>query len=276
MGHTNYKNFVSQVTPSVLSHVGIDTHAHLSLHYFGDDLNDVLTRAHESALCAILSICLNIEAYNDACMLYDVQDIEVYSAIAIHPCDVVRDIEGYKKQFSRLLKEDSRIKAIGETGLDYHWKDIPHEMQKASLLEHIALAKDYAKPLALHTRDAEQDVYDILCKENMTEHPVLWHCYGGSAELAQRIVDNGWYISFAGNITYPNAQMIREALHRVPTTQLLIETDCPYLAPQPVRGNRNEPSYLMYTAEVIAHELCVDVDTVWKWTSDNARRILDI
>lgn len=276
MERTNYKRFQSSVHPSELAPIGIDTHAHLSTHYFNNDIDSILIRAKQASLASVLSVCLNEQAYEDACRLYTSLSLDVYSAIAIHPCDVLKDTTSYKARFRTLLKEDNRIKAVGETGLDYHWKDIPYDIQKDSFLEHIALAKEYAKPLVLHTRDAEYDVYDILCKEAMAGQPVIWHCYSGDAELACRIVDKGWYISFAGNITYPNAQNIREAFRCVPSTHILIETDCPYLAPQAVRGSRNEPAYLMYIAEVLAHECDVDVNTVWTWTSNNARAVLSL
>lgn len=276
MQATNYKRFVSTVHSAMLPPIGVDTHAHISCHYFGHAIPDVLYRAEQNCVRTILSICLTSEAYHDASLLYGYDAIDIYTAVGIHPCDTVKDITHYKAQLHLLLEEDDRIKAIGETGLDYHWTDIPYDMQYSSFIEHITLAKKYAKPLMLHTRKAEEDVFSILCKEGMQQYPVIWHCYGGDAELARRIVDMGWYISFAGNITYPNAQSIREALHAVPFSQLLIETDSPYLAPQVQRGSKNEPAYLMYIAEVIAHERDVDIEKVWTWTSENALRVLNI
>ena len=201
MERINYKHFVSEINACLLSPIGIDTHAHLSSYYFGEELDDVLLRACQYALSSILSICLNEAAYEDVCRLYPRDGLEIYSAVGIHPCDVLKDITTYKNKLSHFLQKDIRIKAIGETGLDYHWKNVPYDVQKKAFIEHIALAKEYHKPLILHAREAEEDVFTVLLKEDMQCQPVIWHCYGGTPELAQRIVDNGWYISFAGNIT---------------------------------------------------------------------------
>lgn len=272
---TNYKAFHSSVQPSDLPPVGFDTHAHISSFYYKDDLSAMLQRTKLSSIRSVLSVCLTLDAYYESSLLYDNNELMLYTAVGIHPCDN-SSITLYKEELSSILKKDSRCLAVGETGLDYHWDTVSHNIQRELFIEHISLAKEYDKTLVLHTRKAEDDVYSILCKEGMEHKPVIWHCYGGSVECAERIVNNGWYISFAGNITYPNAINIREVLHAVPLEQLLIETDSPYLSPQTKRGLQNEPSYLMYVAEVIAHKLQCSVQDIWNTTSLNAKRVLRI
>ena len=160
--------------------------------------------------------------------------------------------------------------------LDFYWDDQPHDLQRNIFRAQLRLAKQLEKPVVIHSRDAADATIEILEEEECVGYPLLWHCFGADAVLAERIVGNGWYISVPGPVTFPKNEDLRAALHVIPSDRLLLETDCPYLTPAPYRGKRNEPAYLAFTAQCVAEQLGIPAETLWTRCGENAKRFFDL
>jgi TatD DNase family protein len=187
----------------------------------------------------------------------------------VHPHEA--DDPGDLDELRELLAHPSVV-AVGETGLDYHRDYASHAAQQELFAAHLAIARDLGKPVVIHTRDADEDTW-----ERLVEHdgPVILHCFS-SPDLLGSAIENGWYVSFAGNVTYKNAYALRDAARQVPHDSLLAETDSPYLAPQPVRGKRNEPAYVTHVYAELARVLEVDVDDLARQIVANAEAVFDL
>ena len=235
----------------------IDTHSHLTFNDYSGDLEQVIKNAVDSNITKILNIFL----IPDDCgklALFSGHDF-IYSAAGIHPEEILKqkNITGLLDTLrSVLINPGSKFIALGEIGLDYyHLPDIEQEknklLQKELFKKQLALASELKLPVIIHCRDAWNDMLDIL---NTVKFPYsgILHCFSGDSEIMNKCIDSGFYISVAGPVTYPKAIKLREIVAEIPLNKLLIETDCPFLSPQPVRGKRNEPSYIKYTYEQIA------------------------
>jgi TatD DNase family protein len=217
----------------------IDTHAHL-----GDDAPEVLARAHAAGVTRVIDIATSVGAARATLERAESHD-GVYACLGVHPHEASEP--GDLDELGELLAHPKAV-AVGETGLDYFRDYAPHGAQRALFDRELALARELGKPVVIHTRAADDDTRKRLLAH---DGPVVLHCFS-SPPLLEAALERRWYVSFAGNVTYKNAYELRAAARRVPADRLLAETDSPYLAPQPVRGKRNEPAYVVHTYDVLA------------------------
>ncbi len=254
---------------------GVESHAHLDLEAFAEDLPQVLARARAAGVRHIGNVFLGPEPYQaNKALFADTPD--VFFLMGIHPCDADKATPDALETMRSAFSEDPRLRAVGEIGLDYYWDDQPHDLQQDAFRRQLALARAVERPVVIHSRDAAEDTLRILEEEGFRHFPLLWHCFGADAALARRIVDNGWHISIPGPVTYPRNTELRCALAVIPRDRLLLETDCPYLTPVPYRGKRNEPAYLTFTAQAVATELGVEPHDLWSQCGQNAIRFFGL
>ncbi len=250
---------------------GVDSHAHLDGSQFIDSLDEVIARATKAGVSAIGQVFLSPEEYLEGKGRFAAYS-HVFFILGIHPCDALKWTDDTLAAMRMAFHNDPRLRAVGETGLDFYWKDCPHRVQEEVFRLQIALARELKRPLVIHSRDAAADTLRILEAEGCSGYPLLWHCFGGDAiQYLDRIVSHGWHISIPGPVSYPSNQELRDALKLIPEDRLLLETDCPYLAPMPWRGKRNEPALSVFTAEAMATALQTDLPTLWKRCGDNAK-----
>ncbi len=229
-----------------------DSHCHLADPKLGDDADTIVARARDTGVSTIISVGAigSIETDRRAVEIAEHYD-GVYAAIGVHPHDA-KDCDAYRLAQLRALGQSSKVVAIGESGLDYHYMHSPRNAQKESLRRHLELAAELDKPIVIHCRDAEADVAAIVSEVGMPRPGGVIHCFTGDIDAARRFVALGFHISFSGILTFRNARQIREAATIVPAERLMVETDAPYLAPEPFRGQRNEPAFVIRTLEVLA------------------------
>ncbi|MCT4535319.1 TatD family hydrolase [Halodesulfovibrio sp.] len=254
---------------------GVESHAHLDLAPFSSDIQEVLERAKESGVRHICNVFLGHDAWKKSRHLFDGHD-EVFFIMGTHPSHVDQCTDAELDAMRAAFAEDSRLRGVGEIGLDYYWDHFPREAQKEIFIKQLHLAKELDTRVIIHSRDAAEDTIAILEAEGFVDYPVLWHCFGGNTELAERIVKNGWYLSIPGTVTYPKNEEAREALKVIPLDRMLVETDSPYLTPVPYRGKRNEPAYTVFTAECIAKELGMETEEIWTTCGNNAVRFFGL
>lgn len=257
-----------------LTQGGVDSHAHLDSKEFDKNRDEIIKKAHEAGVSQIGNIFLSPEDF-ERNNKYFASFPEVFFILGIHPCDGLKCSPSCLEKMAFLFQNDKRLKAVGEIGLDYHWDDCPREIQKEALILQLQMAKELSKPVVIHCREAEEDCLMILEAEGFKDYPLLWHCFGGGARQAKRIIYNGWHISIPGTVTYPANAELRQAICEIPDDKLLLETDCPYLAPVPWRGTCNEPAYLVFTARAAASARGQNPDELWKRCGDNARRFFN-
>jgi TatD DNase family protein len=251
-----------------------DTHAHLDSPKFDKDRADVLRRARENGVTAVVNIGFNRETIPTTIALAEEHDW-IYAAVGWHPTDAV-DMKEEDLDWIESLCSHPKVVAIGEIGLDYYWDTSPKPVQHDVFRRQIRLARRLGKPIIIHNRDAHRDVVDILREERAAEVGGIMHCFSGSWEIAKECLDMNFYISFGGPVTFKNARQPKEVLARVPMDRLLIETDCPYLTPEPYRGKRNESAYVRYVAEAAAEIRGVSVETLCEITFRNAQQCFGI
>ena len=252
----------------------IDTHAHLEMEPFDNDREDAIKRAKDAGLGYIITVGSDLNGCRGAVELAEKHDF-IYAASGIHPHEV-KDITDETYTIIRSLLKNKKIVAYGEIGLDYHYEHSPKDLQIKRFREQIQIAKEHNLPLIIHSRDAGDEAVKII-KEEKTEHlSGVFHCFGGEIELAKKVVDMGFYISFSGTLTFPKAVNVMNVAKEMPIENILIETDCPYLAPQPVRGKRNEPAYVKYVAEKLAELKGLTYEDIGRITSFNAMNLFKI
>lgn len=245
-----------------------DTHSHYDDKQFNADRSTLLKSVKQNGVCSIVSCGCDIETTEFNKQLSDEYDF-MYFAAGFHPeCLEDADISDLDK-----IKEYAQYKkcvAIGEIGLDYHWMSSSKEKQKEFFTAQIQLAKELDMPVIVHDREAHRDTLDIL-KEN---HPNgVVHCFSGSKEMAKEIIKLGMYIGLNGVVTFKNARKSLEVIKEIPLERLVLETDCPYLAPEPMRGRRNDSSLIPFIAQKLANELDMDTQTLLDITAENAKRL---
>lgn len=261
--------------PPPLPRTGVESHAHLNSRQFSMDLEDVLERAANAGVAQIIQVFLSPEAWADGKELFAGHP-NVYFILGTHPTEAMNYSPAVEQGMREAVQADPRIRGIGEIGLDYYWKDCPKDIQKDVLLRQLAFAKGLGLPVIIHCRDAEEDCLTLLETNGMKGYPLLWHCFGGVAHMAERIVGNGWHISIPGPVTFAANEALREAVAVIPQDRLLVETDCPYLSPMPLRGKRNEPANLGYTIDAMAKARSLPVEELWTICGDNARRFFGL
>jgi len=252
----------------------VDSHAHLEMPQFEEDLPEVLERAREAGVEAVLSCGTNLRSSKRALEIAE-QFQGVFAAAGIHPHEAGECTqEGLA--VLRSLGSHPKVVAIGEMGLDFYRNLCPREVQIQAFRSQIRVARDLGKPIVVHDRDAHGLVLRILQEEKAQEVGGVLHCFSGDVSMAKRCLDMGMYISIPGSVTFRNATLLRNVLLHVPMDRILLETDSPFLAPVPFRGRRNEPSYLRYTAERVAKTLKSPLEEVARCTRNNAMELFGI
>lgn len=250
----------------------IDTHTHLTFPEFQPDLSAVIDRAKEAKLEAIINIALDDNAVLQSIKLAEDYPDFIFNAAGIHPHEASQWQSDSYQKFKELAQKNKLI-AIGEIGLDFFYKLSPPEQQKMVFRQLLQLAQELDLPAIIHSRDAAHDTLTILREENRGKLKGVLHCFAGDMELGKGALDMGLYLSFTGNITFPKANIIRTAAKEAPLDRILIETDCPFLAPQEFRGKRNEPAYVIKVAEKIAGIKDISFEEAAIATTQNARRL---
>jgi len=251
-----------------------DTHAHYDDDKFDSDRHDAIARAFENGVSYILNASSDMDSVRTSISLAGEFD-SVYAAVGIHPHNVAETSESAVRALSELAG-NRKVVAIGEIGLDYYYDFAPRELQKQWFIKQIDLARNLGLPIIVHNREAHEDVLRIVKNECAGEMKGVFHCFSGSVEMAKELVLNGFYISVGGQVTFKNAKRIIDVVKQVPDNRLLIETDCPYLAPEPYRGKRNESSYLKFTAEKVAEIRGADFEHIAEITTKNAKMLFGI
>jgi TatD DNase family protein len=261
--------------PPALPRTGVDAHAHLDDRRFREDLEDVIAGAFAAGVAQIIQVFLSPDAWERDRRLFDPYP-EIYFTLGIHPNEAGGYSDAVESGIRAAVKSDSRIRAVGETGLDYYRESCPRRIQKEVFIRQLRLARELDLPVVVHCRDAEEDALAILDDEGFDGYPLLWHCFGGDARSARRILAGGRHISLPGPLTYPANRELRAAVAEIPADRLMIETDCPYLAPVPLRGRRNEPAWSAYVLAALAEARGMPPDELWTACGDNARRFFGI
>ncbi|KSU57816.1 hydrolase TatD [[Bacillus] enclensis] len=251
-----------------------DTHVHLNAEQFNEDLEEVISRAKEAGVGRMVVVGFDRPTIERAMELVGQYDF-LYASIGWHPVDAI-DMKEEDLAWIEELSSHPKVVALGEMGLDYHWDKSPKDIQKEVFRKQIHLAKKVKLPIIIHNREATQDIVDILREEGAEEVGGIMHCFSGSPEIAQECVDMNFYISLGGPVTFKNAKKPKEVAQEIPLERLLIETDCPYLAPHPNRGKRNEPAYVKLVAEQIAELKGISLEEVETVTTENANKLFNI
>lgn len=254
---------------------GVDSHVHLDLADFDEDREILLARAKASGLSQLLNVFLGPDAFdNNRHYFDDHPEVSFLLGVHLNEADTLTDdaLDRMRAHF----KAEPRLKGVGEIGLDYYWERVDHDVQKAAFIKQLALARELGKPVIIHSRDANPDCLAVLVDQGFKDYPVLWHCFGADMALAQTILDNGWHISVPGPVTFRKTDDLQAAVARIPLDRLLIETDCPFLAPEPWRGKRNHPALVGFTAKRIAEIKGRSLADIWQITGDNARRFFGL
>jgi TatD DNase family protein len=252
----------------------IDTHAHLEMREFKDDREEVIRHAREAGVEYIITIGTTVESSRDAVMLADKYDF-IYAAIGIHPHEV-KDILHPAYEVIRHFAKHKKVVAYGEIGLDYYYEHSPRSDQKRKFRDMLREARELDLPVVIHDRDAHADTLQILSEEWSPDLGGVMHCFSGDVAMAKKVIEMGFSISLAGPVTFPKADSLREVVRQIPIEHILIETDSPYLAPQPMRGKRNEPAFVRHTAEEIARVKGLSFEDVARITSFNAMQLFGI
>ncbi|MFO7263364.1 MAG: hydrolase TatD [Bacillaceae bacterium G1] len=253
----------------------IDTHAHLDDRKFAADLPQVIQRALDAGVKTIVNIGYNRDSIRSTLALTK-QWPFIYAAVGCHPTDADEYDEEMERWLEQLVRQEDKVVAIGEVGLDYHWDTVPRDVQEAVFRRQIALAKRLGMPLIIHNREADDDTVRILEEEGAAEVGGIMHCFAGDWAMAERCLAMNFYIGLGGLVTFKNAPQTKEVARRVPLDRLVLETDAPYMTPVPYRGKRNESSFVRYVAEAIAQLRGMTVQELAQVTTANARRLLGI
>jgi len=251
-----------------------DSHAHIGDKQFDNDREDVIRRAEENGVTHILNVGYDLEASRASVKLADRYE-KVYAAVGIHPHDAASVTDNILEEIRRLAKHE-KVVALGEMGLDYYRNLSPKAKQQQVFKEQIRLAKELKLPIIVHDRDAHQDTIDILKEEGANAVGGILHCFSGSWAMAKQCLQLGFYISLAGPVTFKNARRPQEVARLIDINRLLVETDCPYLAPEPKRGKRNEPAYVKYVAEKIAELRRDSFEELAFITFNNTKKVLGL
>ena len=251
-----------------------DSHTHINDAKFDSDQEEIILAAYNSGVNLMMLPGADLKSSMSAVEIAKRYEM-VYAAVGVHPHDA-EAMDDLTLDMIKALSKNSKVKAIGEIGLDYHYDFSPREVQKKWFRAQLMLAKQLKLPVIIHDREAHQDVFDMLDEVDAYQTGVIMHCFSGSVELAQEYLKRGAYISIAGPVTFKNARKSQEVAMIVPMDRLLIETDAPYLTPTPFRGKRNEPKHVRLVAQKIAEIRGFDFDYVANKTYENAKRIFQI
>jgi len=252
----------------------IDTHCHLYVDQFSQDISEVLQRASDAGLSDILMPAIDRQSTSAMALIPKLKSLKLHNMVGIHPCDVHQD---ELVSLEELLKwaETTKAIAVGETGLDYYWSKDYIEAQKTSLATHFDAAKALDIPVVLHNRDSTEDFLTMMENAQDGRLKGVWHCFNGTIEEGKRAVDAGFYLGLGGVITFKNGGMDK-VLPSIPLTRFILETDSPYLAPTPHRGKRNEPAYTALVAKRLATILQKTDEEIAEITTQNAKNLFNL
>ncbi|MBN1140365.1 MAG: YchF/TatD family DNA exonuclease [Deltaproteobacteria bacterium] len=254
----------------------VDSHAHLDDPRFAEDLEAVLERAAEVGIVNILTVGGNLEGSRAAVALAE-RYPQVFAAVGIHPHDAKFADAAAFSELEELARSHPKVTAIGETGLDFFYDLSPRDVQERVFREQLRMARRLHLPVIIHDRDAHDEIHRVLVEESAGKpYRGVLHCFSGDREFARRCLDLGFYLSFAGPLTYPKNEELRAVVAETPAERLLVETDCPYLAPQKHRGQRNEPAFVRITAEKVAKLKQLSMEDISRITCRNAERLFGI
>ncbi|MBR5529248.1 MAG: TatD family hydrolase [Oscillospiraceae bacterium] len=246
-----------------------ETHAHLNDPAFDEDRESLILGLPQKGIEAVMNVGCCLESSHDCIALAEKYPF-LYASVGSHPdsADEVNEavIEKYRQMASH-----PKVKAIGEIGLDYYYETIPREIQQKAFRMQMELAKELKMPVIVHERNAHDDGMRIV--KEFPGVTGVFHCYSGSAEMARQLVNMGWYIGFTGVLTFKNARKAVETAESIPLDRIVLETDCPFMAPEPFRGKRNDPGYLYRMAERLAEIRGISVEEVHTVTTDNAKKL---
>ncbi len=251
-----------------------DTHAHYDDSRFDEDRDELLKKLHEDGISYILNAAASPESLDTTLELAEKHEF-VYAALGIHPHDADKLNEAIMEKI-RCLSGNRKVVAIGEIGLDYYYDNSPRDIQKYWFERQIELAKELELPIIIHDRDAHEDTVNIIKKTNAKQVGGIFHCFTGSAQMALEMLKQNLYIAIGGPVTFKNARKTIEVVEAVPLDKLLVETDCPYLSPEPFRGKRNHSGYLEYTIRKIAEIKGISENEVAEATLVNAKKVFKL
>ena len=250
-----------------------DTHAHLDDHAFDADREALLADLPKQDIVLLMNPGCSLDSSRNVDKLTK-QYGYIYGAVGSHP-DVADEVnEDVLEEYRMLCKQNSKIKAIGEIGLDYHYEDIPREVQLKAFRALMGLAQELGLPVIVHERDAHEDGMKVV--DEFPDVKGVFHCYSGSAEMAKELIKRGWYIGFTGVLTFKNARKAIEVASAIPLDRIVIETDCPYMSPEPFRGKRNDPGKIYRMAEKLAEIRGVTLEEIQRITVENGKKLYRI
>ena len=250
-----------------------DTHAHMNDPAFDEDREEILRTLPEKGVHLMVNIGCSLASSRD-CVEMANRYPHVYATVGSHPdsADEVNDV--VLEEYRKLCKLNPKVKAIGEIGLDYYYEDIPREVQKKAFIMQMELARELDLPVIVHERDAHEDGMQVV--RDFPDVTGVFHCYSGSAEMARQLVDKGWYIGFTGVLTFKNARKSVEVAASIPLERIVLETDCPYMSPEPFRGKRNDPGKIYRMAERLAEIRGLSVEEIRRITTENEKKLYRI
>jgi len=251
-----------------------DTHAHYDDEKFDEDRDSLLEEVHQNGISYIVNASASLESLDASIELSEKYDF-IYAALGIHPQDVDKMDEGVLDKI-RVLSKNKKVVAIGEIGLDYYYDNSPRDIQRYWFERQIELAKELSLPIIIHDRDAHEDTIDIIKKTNAKQVGGIFHCFSGSAQMAMDMLKHNLYIAIGGPVTFKNARKTIEVVNAIPLDKLVVETDCPYLAPEPYRGKRNNSSYLVHTIKKISEIKGISEAEVAETTLANAKKVFKL
>lgn len=252
----------------------IDTHAHTDLAQFAHDRGEVYRRAQEAEVKTIINVGYDATT-SERSVQYAQRYPFIYAAVGFHPHDA-KDFDARAAAFLAELARRPKVVAIGEIGLDYYRHLSPREQQMEAFRRQIGLAKELRLPIIVHDRDAHTETIRVLLEERAQEVGGVLHSFSGDREMARQALDLGFYLGFSGPVTFNNGRRAQDMARYVPLDRLLLETDCPYLTPEPFRGRRNEPAYVRFVAEKIAELRGISLEELAAQTTENAKRLFRI
>lgn len=251
----------------------IDTHCHIYLEHFTDDIDEVLNRAAEAGVKHIFMPAINLDSLVQMDRLSH-PGIQFHKMAGLHPTELNEGNSIAEDELLTLCRRDDMV-AVGETGLDYHWSDDYKKEQKASLRMHCRVAKETQKPIILHNRSSTADLLNIIEEEQEGTLQGIWHCFNGSVVEGKRAIDLGLHLGIGGVLTFKNAG-VDTTVAKLPLDKMMLETDAPYLAPEPNRGKRNEPAFVKYTAEHLAEVMNIPFNKIAEHTSQTALQFFEV
>lgn len=251
-----------------------DSHAHIDDSRFDSDRLETIARARENGVTGIINIGADMASSERSVALAQAHE-GIYAAVGIHPHDAKAAVNADYDRMAEWVEREAKVVAIGEIGLDYYYDLSPREVQQEVFIRHIDLARQLRKPIIIHDRDAHGDVMNIVKKEAKGIIGVF-HCYSGSLEMAKEVLKLGFYVSFAGPVTFAKSAKLKEIAAAVPLERLLVETDSPYLTPHPHRGRRNEPAHVRLVAEEVARLRGLSLEAVAAATTQNVKQLFHI